>query len=306
MKQAPTRQLAILGAVVAGGFMAVQARVNSGLAAEVESGFLAALISFSIGLALIAAISLPRKDFRKALKESLGAVRVGKLKVWMLFAGALGGFFVLTQGLVAGITGIALFSLGVVTGQTLSALLIDGKGLLGLARRKLTGNRLAGSAVAIAGLALASSPTVAGFDIAILVPVVAGVGIGLQDAINSQVGRESGSASVATFFNFLAGTLFLLLVFLLSPVQPGAVDLASISPVLFLGGLVGVGFILIRVVVLPAIGSLATGLSLLAGQLLVSVVLDFLAPVATRDITVWTFAGLLLVFAGASFAMLRR
>lgn len=306
MKQAPNRQLAILGAVVAGGFMAVQARVNSGLAAEVESGFLAALISFSIGLALIAAISLPRKDFRKALKESLGAVRVGKLKVWMLFAGALGGFFVLTQGLVAGITGIALFSLGVVTGQTLSALLIDGKGLLGLARRKLTGNRLAGSAVAIAGLVLASSPTVAGFDIAILVPVVAGVGIGLQDAINSQVGRESGSASVATFFNFLAGTLFLLLVFLLSPVQPGAVDLASISPVLFLGGLVGVGFILIRVVVLPAIGSLATGLSLLAGQLLVSVVLDFLAPVATRDITVWTFAGLLLVFAGASFAMLRR
>ena len=306
MKQAPTRQLAILGAVVAGGFMAVQARVNSGLAAEVESGFLAALISFSIGLALIAAISLPRKDFRKALKESLGAVRVGKLKVWMLFAGALGGFFVLTQGLVAGITGIALFSLGVVTGQTLSALLIDGKGLLGLARRKLTGNRLAGSAVAIAGLVLASSPTVAGFDIAILVPVVAGVGIGLQDAINSQVGRESGSASVATFFNFLAGTLFLLLVFLLSPVQPGAVDLASISPGLFLGGLVGVGFILIRVVVLPAIGSLATGLSLLAGQLLVSVVLDFLAPVATRDITVWTFAGLLLVFAGASFAMLRR
>ncbi|MEK9987535.1 MAG: DMT family transporter [Aquiluna sp.] len=306
MKQAPTRQLAILGAVVAGGFMAVQARVNSGLAAEVESGFLAALISFSIGLALIAVISLPRKDFRAALKKSLGAIHSGTLKVWMLFAGALGGFFVLTQGLVAGVTGIALFSLGVVTGQTISALLIDGKGLLGLTKRKLTGNRLSGSAVAIAGLVLASSPTVAGFDIAILVPVVAGVGIGLQDAINSQVGRESGSASVATFFNFLAGTLFLLLVFLFSPVQAGTVDLASINPVFFLGGLVGVGFILIRVVVLPVIGSLATGLSLLAGQLLVSLVLDFLAPVAAREITVWTLAGLLLVFAGASFAMLRR
>ena len=286
--------------------MAIQARVNSGLAAEVGSGFLAALISFSIGLALIAAISLARKDFRAALKESLGAIRAGKLKVWMLFAGALGGFFVLTQGLVAGITGIALFSLGVVTGQTISALLIDGKGLLGLVKRKLTGNRLAGSALAIAGLVLASSPTVAGFDLAVLVPVVAGVGIGLQDAINSQVGRESGSASVATFFNFLAGTLFLLLVFLFSPGQAGAVDLSSINPVLFLGGLVGVGFILIRVVVLPVIGSLATGLSLLAGQLFISLVLDYLAPVATRDITVWTLAGLLLVFTGASFAMLRR
>lgn len=286
--------------------MAIQARVNSGLAAEVGSGFLAALISFSIGLALIAAISLPRKDFRASLKESLGAIRAGKLKVWMLFAGALGGFFVLTQGLVAGITGIALFSLGVVTGQTISALLIDGKGLLGLVKRKLTGNRLAGSALAIAGLVLASSPTVAGFDLAVLVPVVAGVGIGLQDAINSQIGRESGSASVATFFNFLAGTLFLLLVFLFSPGQAGAVDLSSINPVLFLGGLVGVGFILIRVVVLPVIGSLATGLSLLAGQLFISLVLDYLAPVATRDITVWTLAGLLLVFTGASFAMLRR
>ena len=286
--------------------MAIQARVNSGLAAEVGSGFLAALISFSIGLALIAAISLPRKDFRAALKESLGAIRAGKLNVWMLFAGALGGFFVLTQGLVAGITGIALFSLGVVTGQTISALLIDGKGLLGLVKRKLTGNRLAGSAVAIAGLVLASSPTVTGFELAVVVPVVAGVGIGLQDAINSQVGRESGSASVATFFNFLAGTLFLLLVFLFSPGQAGAVDLSSINPVLFLGGLVGVGFILIRVVVLPVIGSRATGLSLLAGRLFISLVLDYLAPVASRDITAWTLAGLLLVFTGASFAMLRR
>ena len=286
--------------------MAIQARVNSGLAAEVGSGFLAALISFSIGLALIAAISLPRKDFRAALKESLGAIRAGKLKVWMLFAGALGGLFVLTQGLVAGITGIALFSLGVVTGQTISALLIDGKGLLGLVKRKLTGNRLAGSALAFAGLVLASGPTVTGFELAVLVPVVAGVGIGLQDAINSQVGRERGSASVATFFNFLAGTLFLLLVFLFSPGQAGAVDLSSINPVLFLGGLVGVGFILIRVVVLPVIGSLATGLSLLAGQLFISLVLDYLAPVASRDITVWTLAGLLLVFTGASFAMLRR
>ena len=184
--------------------------------------------------------------------------------------------------------------------------MIDGKGLLGLVKRKLTGNRLAGSALAIAGLVLASSPTVAGFDLAVLVPVVAGVGIGLQDAINSQIGRESGSASVATFFNFLAGTLFLLLVFLFSPGQAGAVDLSSINPVLFLGGLVGVGFILIRVVVLPVIGSLATGLSLLAGQLFISLVLDYLAPVATRDITVWTLAGLLLVFTGASFAMLRR
>lgn len=286
--------------------MAIQARVNSGLSSEVGSSFLAALFSFSIGLVLISAISLPRKNFRTDLRQSVAAVRAGRLKVWMLFAGAFGGFFVLTQGLVAGITGIAVFSLGVVTGQTFSALLLDGRGLFGLVKRKLTGNRLVGSAIAITGLVMASNPLVAGFSLAILVPVIAGFGIGLQDAINSQVGRTSGSASVATFLNFLAGTLFLLLVFLLDPEKPGAVDLSSISPILFTGGVVGVGFILIRVVVLPVIGSLATGLSLLAGQLSVSLALDYLAPVTARDIGFGTLAGLLLVFAGASYAMVRR
>jgi len=58
--------------------------------------------------------------------------------------------------------------------------------------------------------------------------------------------------------------------------------------------------------VLPVIGSLATGLALLAGQLSVSLALDYVVPVNMREITAWTIAGLLLVFAGAGFAMVRR
>ena len=57
--------------------------------------------------------------------------------------------------------------------------------------------------------------------------------------------------------------------------------------------------------VLPVIGSLATGLSLLTGQIFVSLALDFLVPVTLREITAWTFAGLLLVFAGAALASRR-
>ena len=304
MKSTPARPLAIASAVVAGGFMAVQARVNSGLAAELGSGFLAAFISFSIGLALIAIVSLPRKKFRQDLGNVVRSASAGAFPWWMLFSGALGGFFVLTQGLVAGITGVALFSLGVVTGQTLSALLIDGRGLFGLDRRTLSLNRLIGSLLALVGLVLASNPNLAGFDLVLFVPLIAGVGIGLQDAINSRVSKISGSAAVATFFNFLAGTLFLFFVMLTSPIPE--VDLFGVSPILYIGGLVGVSFILIRVLVLPVIGSLATGLSLLAGQLSVSIALDYLVPVTMREITALTLAGLLLVFAGATFAMIRR
>jgi len=304
VKAIPARPLAILGAVIAGGFMAVQARVNSGLAGELSSGYLAAFISFSIGLVLISLVSLPRKKFRKDVGALVRAASTGAFPLWMLFSGALGGFFVLTQGLVAGLTGIALFSLGVVTGQALSALLIDGRGLFGLERRSLSSNRLLGSLLALAGLVFASNPTIAGVEMVLFVPLIAGMGIGLQDAINSRVGKLSGSAAVATFFNFLAGTLFLLIVLLASPIPD--TNLSSINPILFIGGVVGVSFILIRIVVLPVIGSLATGLALLAGQLSVSLALDYLVPVNMREITAWTIAGLLLVFAGAGFAMVRR
>ncbi|MFY0670607.1 MAG: DMT family transporter [Aquiluna sp.] len=303
MNATPSRPLAIFGAVVAGGFMAVQARVNSGLAAEIDSGYLAAFISFAIGLGLISMASLPRRKFRADLRRAIELAKEGSFPAWMLASGALGGFFVLTQGLVAGVTGIALFSLGVVTGQTVSALLIDGRGLFGLEKRALSSNRLLGSLLALAGLMLASDPSISGIQLVLFVPLVAGFGIGLQDAINSRVGRSTGSAAVATFFNFLAGTIFLLIVLLFSGI-PDA-NLTAVNPTLYIGGLVGVSFILIRVLVLPVIGSLATGLSLLTGQIFVSLALDFLVPVTLREITAWTFAGLLLVFAGAALASRR-
>ena len=45
-------------ALIAGALIAVQARVNSGLAFEIESGILAALISFGVGLVIISLVTL--------------------------------------------------------------------------------------------------------------------------------------------------------------------------------------------------------------------------------------------------------
>ena len=306
MKQAPNHQLAILGAVVAGGFMAVQARVNSGLGVALESGVAAALISFSSGLAIIGLIVALSKKDRERLRDFIGTISRKEFPLWGLTGGLLGGVFVITQGTVAGVIGISLFAVAVVTGQALAALVIDGRGLLGMKRRPLGALRLMGTMLAITGLVVAGDFANYSFQTITLLPFLAGIGIGFQQALNSNLGQKTESAAVATLINFVLGT-FLIAIALL--VANGGFQFSGelpTNPVLYLGGLVGVVFIFVQVVLVPKIGTLAMGVSLLVGQLSSSLLLDLVTPISSRDINGYTFTGVTLALIGATLVASRR
>jgi transporter family-2 protein len=71
----------------------------------------------------------------------LGAIRRSGVPWWH----AAGGPFVLSQGLVVGTLGIALFTVALVAGQTLSGLAIDSRGLGTVAPKVITVTTLLGA-----------------------------------------------------------------------------------------------------------------------------------------------------------------
>ncbi len=304
MTKTTSKLTAGIFALIAGALIAVQARVNSGLAFEIESGIFAALISFGVGLVIISLVTLFNRTNRGKLRDVVQSLSGRRIPFVFALAGAIGGFFVIVQSSIAGLIGISLFSVGVVTGSSISAIILDGRGLLGLEKRPIGLVRIFGTLLAIAGLIVAGDFARYSFDPLILVAFAAGFGMGFQQAMNGKFGTLAGSAIVPTFFNFLAGSSLIAVALLL--LEGGAVPLSfPTNPLLYLGGVVGVIFIFIQVVVLPKIGALTMGIAMLVGQLVGSVLLDWIVPIAQRELTISTLIGILLAMLGAGLVARR-
>ena len=91
--------------MVVGALVALQSRINAGLAEQVGSGFIAAAVSFGTGLLLAGAIVASRPNWRAAMAAIPGLVRRGSLRWWQLLGGLGGAWLVTTQGLVVVVVG---------------------------------------------------------------------------------------------------------------------------------------------------------------------------------------------------------
>ena len=300
--------IAVVMSILAGMGVALQSRLNGELGLELGNGSLAALISFSTGLVILASALGLSPRARRGLGEVVQAVRRGDLPWWSIIGGLGGGILVLTQGLVAGFLGVALFSVAVVAGQTFGALAIDTRGLIGFPRIPLATPRILGALLVVAGIATTASigESAGGFSWQFLLPLVAGVGTGFQQALNGTVQRASQSALAATFINFTMGTLILLVITLASaPFVPAPTALPT-QWWLYLGGFVGTLFISIQTVTVNKIGLLGLGVSLVTGQVLGSLLLDLFLPMGYHPVTVWTLVGAVLTVAGSALVTLTR
>ena len=304
-EQVLPKPLAISLSVVAGALIAVQSRVNGALGLELENGVVAALISFGIGTILISAVLFSLKPQRHKLLEMLKALTRGRLPLWLFFGGFAGGFFVMMQGLVAPSLGITLFTLAIVSGQALSALMLDSFGLIGMTKRVLSLARLVGALLALIGVVLFAGLGFEAISPLVVLPFLAGFGTGFQQAINGRLAKQTESVLLSTYVNFVAGTLIILVTLLLVQGIPVTQSLPT-NPWLYLGGVVGGAFIFLQVLVVRQIGVLALGLSLLAGQVVAALILDLLLPISAINFAPLNFLGVLLVVTGASLVVIRR
>jgi len=279
----------VVGAVVCGALVATQSRINGELGHQLDDGYLAAFISFGSGLVVLSIIAAVEPHTRRGVMTVLTSIRSGMMPWWYTVGGLAGGLFVLSQGLTAAVLGVALFTVATVTGQTLSGLLVDRRGVGTMQPKPVTTARLVGAALAVVAVAFSVSPQIQG-GVAwwiLALPLAAGLGLGWQQAVNGQVREVSGSPLAATFFNFLAGTALLAVVLGIHAVAAGLPDRLSGSPWLYVGGLIGILFVAGYAIVVKFTGVLLLGLGAIAGQLGASLIFDIVLPVAGQQIE-WT------------------
>ena len=301
--------LAVVASVVSGAFVAVQSRINGEFGLALGNGALAALISFSTGLTVITLVMLGSPSGRAGLSHLRAAVAEGRLPWWAMIGGAAGAFLVLTQGLSAGVLGVAVFSIAVVTGQSLGAVLIDSRGWFGVTKVRLGFQRGLGALIVLVGVVVALDVTPGSLpDVGLLflLPLLAGAGTGFQQAVNGRVRIVAGSALAATFVNFVVGTSVLIVAFLVSLPALGLPESLPGTWWLWTGGFIGVVFIVVQVTVVGIVGVLGLGVSLISGQLMGSIILDAVAPLSTSHLGVSTLIGALVTLAGALMVTLGR
>lgn len=291
-----TSGYALPAAVGCGALVAVQQRLNGELEQALGDAVLTAVVSFGTGLVVVAAVVLARPRARAAV-AALGSTR------WWESLGGLGGALLIAVGAAAAPQiGVALLTVGLVAGQTGGGVVVDRLGLGPGGRRALTGPRLAGALLCLVAVAV----SVRGQDVRDVAPlllvlvVATGFATAVQQALNGRLRTATGDATVATAVNFVVGTAALLLGL---AVRAALSDL-TVGPWpgldqahLYLGGPLGVVFVVVAAVVVHRLGVLRLGLAVVAGQLVGACVLDALVPLGDAGLSGFTLigAGLTLV-----------
>ena len=138
------RGAAALLTVVVGGFIALQAPINSMLGRTVGS-FAAAAISFAIGTLVLIAITL-------LIGGGFGrADGIGDLSWYYLTGGLLGAAYVTTVLVTVRSLGAGGATAATIAGQLTMSVIVDRVGALGLEERPLSVQRVAGVVLLAAG-----------------------------------------------------------------------------------------------------------------------------------------------------------
>ncbi|MGK9220710.1 MULTISPECIES: DMT family transporter [unclassified Microbacterium] len=300
---APKHRLAIAigvgGAVLVGALTAIQARVNGQLGVALDAALVAALISFGSGLVILLVLAPLLPSGRAGVRALRSALRERRVPWWMLVGGAAGAFSVATQSFTVAVIGVAMFSVGMVAGQTVHGLVLDRIGYSPAGVSAVTLPRVAGAALVLSAVVVSlTGDAVARAPLWMLVlPFLVGAGVAWQTATNGRLRQAVGSAFAATLVNFIGGTAVLAVAAVWHLATAGAPASAPREPWLYLGGALGVAYIFISAALTPRTGVLLMTLGSVLGMLGASVVLDVLWPPAAppalwqRALTVALAAG---------------
>jgi transporter family-2 protein len=299
-------------AVAAGLFIPAQGRINGALGVAMSDGIGAAVVNFTTGLVLMIVMSLLLPKGRAGLGRIVPAVRERRFPPFYVLAGCIGAVFVIAQSFTVALLGVALFTVAVVTGQTLSGLLVDRLGIGPAGRKRVTGIRVVGCLLTIAAVAWAVSPRLAGSAagggygggsgagallVIILLPLLAGFLMSFQQAMNGTATVHYGTPIAATLVNFIAGTALLWIAWLIKLAVAGAGSGLPGEWWYYLGGPMGAVFIGVGALLVRSLGVLVTGLGMIAGQLLGSLALDVVLPVPGTVVALPTVLGTILTLA---------
>ena len=313
-----TRALLVAFVFVSGMASALQSRANGTLAVEMGVPVYAALWSFLSGWVVLT-VGFVVPGVRRGMVRVHRAFRSGEIRWWEFLGGLVGGGFVAVQTFAVPLAGVALFLVSIVAGQSVGALVVERLGIGGAGPRALSWSRVGWAALTVAGATFAMSGRLGqtgGDAAAVVIPVLLAVGIGsllaVQTALNGHVRAVSGSFWVAAWGNFMWGSGLLVALaaaqWTAGRLTP-ALDWSDSPWWTYLGGVLGIVFIIAGAVAVRPLGVLTVMLLMISGQLLGALALDLVNPATQHLVTLSLVIGVLITLvaaAGSSLAPRRR
>jgi transporter family-2 protein len=285
-----SRSWPLLLALISGALFSLQSFIGGRLAAELESAQWASLLGL-----VVAAVTA----WSVVLVSGAGARGVRRLREGARIpfsdasASALAApqFLVLTSA--APKLGIALLTVGLVSGQVVGGLVIDRLGLSPAGRIHLTVARMLAAMLAISAVGLVvfenDQPVHAGL---LFLTILAGVVLVVLQTCVSRVGRAIGEPLMAQGINYTVALFTLAVVMVVSDLSPP--DLSA-PPQLWLAGAVGFLGTALAVRVITVLGALRMTLTFVLGQSVAGIVTDVLAPARAQPISLRTVVSVTLV-----------
>lgn len=298
--------MALVAAMLGGILVTAQSRMNGELSRTIEAPIQAAVYSFGSGLLLLTALLVvPR--IRAGIGRIRDALRDGRLRWWQCLGGMGGALFVAVQTYAVPMIGVAIFTVATVAGQTGNGLVVDRLGMGPGGRRPVQPSRVLAAVLAIIGVAITVSGSLGEGGLAVLPVVLAvlvGGGVALQQGVNARVNLESRHVLSTTTQNFATGTALLLVLALVQLVRGSyrPVDFDGVPWWAWWGGFVGIGFIAIAAWAVQHVGVLLFGLALLTGQLGSALLVDLVWPAAGHEVSARMVLGVVVTFAAAALA----
>ena len=142
------RFLLVIGALLLGAILPLQAAINSRLSKAIGSPVYAAFVSFAVGTIALFLYLIATKQF------NLQALQPKQNPWWVWTGGLLGTFFVAGIVILLPKLGVVLaFSL-IIAGQMIASIIFDQFGWLGVAIREISLGKIAGVILLIAGVVM--------------------------------------------------------------------------------------------------------------------------------------------------------
>jgi len=135
----------------------------------------------------------------------------------------------------------------------------------------------------------------------LLIALAAGAMMPTQAATNNKMATVVDSPILAALISFAVGTVALLAYALLSGESLASLAAAkNAPPVAWIGGLLGAFFVASAVMLVPRIGVAMTFSILIAGQMIVTLIIDHfgLLGVPVKEVSLARIGGILLITAG--------
>ena len=135
----------------------------------------------------------------------------------------------------------------------------------------------------------------------LFIALAAGAMMPTQAATNNKMATVIGSPILAAFISFVVGTIALLVYAILSGETLGSLaEARNAPPIAWVGGFLGAFFVASAVMLVPRIGVAMTFSLIIAGQMIVTLVIDHfgLLGVPVKEISLARLGGILMITAG--------